>query len=67
MGISARTSATALPSPPALGRAVSRHRSVVRSVAARHGVINVRLFGSVARAEEEPDSDIDLVVDLPVA
>ena len=49
----------------ALGAVVRRHRSAVRSVAARHGAVNVRLFGSVARGEEGPDSDIDLVVDLP--
>lgn len=53
------------PPDTALGRAVRRHRSALRSVAARHGAINVRLFGSVARGEEEPDSDIDLVADLP--
>ncbi|MGH3990860.1 MAG: nucleotidyltransferase family protein [Pseudonocardiaceae bacterium] len=49
----------------ALGRALRRHRSAVRNVAARHGAANVRLFGSVARGEDLPDSDIDLVVDLP--
>ncbi|MGH3917626.1 MAG: nucleotidyltransferase domain-containing protein [Pseudonocardiaceae bacterium] len=59
--------ATRTVDPPdtALGRVVRRHRSAVRSVAARHGAISVRLFGSVARGEEEPHSDIDLVVDLP--
>ncbi len=51
----------------ALGRVVCRHRSAVRSVAARHGATGVRLFGSVARGEEGQDSDIDLVVDLPEA
>jgi hypothetical protein len=25
-----------------------------------------RLFGSVARADERPDSDVDLLVDVPV-
>ncbi len=53
------------PPDTVLGRVVRRHRGAVRSVAARHGAISVRLFGSVARGEEEPDSDIDLVVDLP--
>ena len=28
------------------------------------GVSNVRLFGSVARGDARPDSDIDLLVDL---
>lgn len=49
----------------ARGRALRRHRSAVRGVAARHGATNVRLFGSVARGDDEPGSDIDLVVDLP--
>jgi uncharacterized protein len=34
----------------------------IRQIAARHGASNVRLFGSVARGEERPDSDVDLVV-----
>jgi predicted nucleotidyltransferase len=34
-------------------------------VAARHGATNPRLFGSVARGQDEPDSAVDLVVDLP--
>jgi len=33
--------------------------------AGRYGVSNVRVFGSVARGEEDLDSDIDLLVDLP--
>lgn len=53
------------PPDTALGQALRRHRGALRTVAARHGATNLRLFGSVARGEEEPDSDIDLVVDLP--
>jgi predicted nucleotidyltransferase len=34
------------------------------AIAARHGVSRIRLFGSVARGEESPDSDIDLLIDL---
>jgi predicted nucleotidyltransferase len=33
-------------------------------VAARHGAGNVRLFGSVARGEDTPESDVDLLVDV---
>jgi len=44
-----------------LRRAIRRHRSV----AARHRGTNLRLFGSVARGDDEQGSDIDLVVDLP--
>ena len=34
------------------------------AVARAHGLINVRVFGSVARGEETDQSDIDLLVDL---
>lgn len=35
-------------------------------IAHRHGASNVRVFGSVARGEDGPDSDVDLLVDLDV-
>ncbi len=41
-----------------------RRRDTLLAIAARHGVSNLRLFGSVIRNEERPDSDIDLLVDL---
>jgi predicted nucleotidyltransferase len=34
------------------------------AIAARHHANRVRLFGSVARGDEGPDSDIDLLVDF---
>ena len=43
--------------------AQTRRDEVVR-IAARHGARNVRVFGSVARGEFSPSSDIDLLVDL---
>jgi predicted nucleotidyltransferase len=36
----------------------------VLETARRHGASNVRVFGSVARGEDGPESDVDLVVDL---
>lgn len=39
-------------------------REEVLRVAARHGAGNVFVFGSVARREEGPDSDVDLLVDV---
>ena len=39
-------------------------RSDIREIAARHGAGNVRLFGSVARGEARPDSDVDLLIDV---
>jgi hypothetical protein len=43
---------------------IRQQRDAIRLIAARHGASNVRLFGSVARGEERPDSDVDLLVDL---
>jgi uncharacterized protein len=43
---------------------VQARRDQVKAVAARHHGIRVRLFGSVARGEDRPDSDIDLLVDF---
>ncbi|HSK54088.1 MAG TPA: helix-turn-helix domain-containing protein [Jiangellales bacterium] len=47
-----------------LGRRVLRERRRLTEVAARHGASNVRVFGSVARGAEGPDSDVDLLADL---
>ena len=35
----------------------------IREIAARHGALNVRIFGSVARGESTPDSDLDLLIE----
>jgi predicted nucleotidyltransferase len=43
---------------------VDAKREQVMAVAMRHHASRVRLFGSVARGEERPDSDIDLLVDF---
>lgn len=48
-----------------LGRRLRRHRQRLLEIAARYGVTNVRVFGSVARGEDGDGSDIDLLVDLP--
>ena len=41
-----------------------RHRRPLLAAAARHGVSNVRVFGSVARGDARPESDIDLLIDV---
>ncbi|MBI3491218.1 MAG: nucleotidyltransferase family protein [Acidobacteria bacterium] len=41
-----------------------QQRQAVLELAARHGVRNVRVFGSNARGEDRPDSDLDLLVDV---
>lgn len=42
-----------------------QRRAEIDAVARQYGASHVRVFGSVARGEEGPDSDIDLLVDLP--
>ena len=44
--------------------ALRQMRSEILGIAQAHGAKNVRVFGSVARGEEGPDSDLDLLVDL---
>lgn len=39
-------------------------RDAILQAAARHGASNVRVFGSVARGDAAPDSDVDFLVDL---
>lgn len=48
-----------------VGRGLRRRRSEVLELADRHGVQVLGVFGSVARGEDRPDSDIDLLVELP--
>jgi predicted nucleotidyltransferase/DNA-binding XRE family transcriptional regulator len=47
-----------------IGRRLRRHRRSILAAAQRRGVSNVRVFGSVARGEDDEASDVDLVVDL---
>jgi predicted nucleotidyltransferase len=44
--------------------ALKAKRGEIRRIAERHGASNVRLFGSVARGEAQPESDVDLLVDV---
>jgi len=41
---------------------LKERRQEIIDIAAKHGVYNVRVFGSVVRNEDRPDSDIDLLV-----
>jgi predicted nucleotidyltransferase len=43
---------------------IRQKRQEILAIARRRGARNVRIFGSVARKEARPDSDIDLLVDL---
>jgi uncharacterized protein len=48
-----------------VGRRVRQHRHALVTIAAEHGISNLRVFGSVARGDDRPDSDVDLMADLP--
>lgn len=39
-------------------------RERILEIAAKHGAHHVRVFGSVARGEATPDSDLDLLVEF---
>ncbi len=47
-----------------VGELVKAKREDILKIAAKHGARNVRVFGSVARGEAGPESDIDLLVDM---
>ena len=47
-----------------LAQALRDHRRRLLDVARAHGVRKVRVFGSLARGESVPTSDVDLLVDL---
>ena len=43
---------------------VRSQREAILAIARRYGVRRVRLFGSVVRGEDRPDSDLDVLVDF---
>ena len=43
---------------------VDAHRSEIKHIVARHHGRSVAIFGSVARGDERPGSDIDFLVEL---
>lgn len=48
-----------------LGLLLAANRDAVGRVLGQHGIHDVSVFGSVARGEDGPDSDIDLAVEIP--
>lgn len=49
---------------PVLLQLLRDRSNEIAQVAASNGATNVRVFGSVARGEERPGSDVDLLVDM---
>ncbi|ELS00238.1 putative nucleotidyltransferase [Gloeocapsa sp. PCC 73106] len=46
-----------------LKRLLEEKREDIIEIAARHGAYNVRIFGSVARGEDNENSDFDFLID----
>ena len=40
-------------------------KDAIKALGSRYGARHIRVFGSVARGEERPDSDVDFLVELP--
>lgn len=47
-----------------LSDVLQEKRNLILGVAKEHGIQNVRVFGSVAKSEDGPTSDLDLIVDF---
>ncbi len=45
---------------------LQQQKSEIESLAQSYGAFGIQVFGSVARHEDKPDSDIDFLVDFPV-
>jgi predicted nucleotidyltransferase len=43
---------------------IRKKRQDILRIAAKHGVQRIRLFGSVARGEAGPDSDVDFLIEV---
>ena len=43
---------------------IEAHRTEILALAERHGVVDVRVFGSMARGDADVGSDVDLLVSL---
>lgn len=44
---------------------IREKRDAIFALGNQYGARHIRVFGSVARGEERPDSDIDFLVELP--
>jgi uncharacterized protein len=68
MGPTAQIASTPTPHPhpvPTLAF-LRQHRQTILQIFSRHGATNVRIFGSVARGEAGPQSDIDFLCEYDI-
>lgn len=47
-----------------LERIIQLKRKQILKIAGKHGIQNLRVFGSVSRGDSGPSSDVDMLVDL---
>lgn len=64
MSQGAQVGAVAAAASPTLDE-VRRRRTALLAAAAQYRAANVRVFGSVARGEAGPGSDVDFLIDMP--
>jgi predicted nucleotidyltransferase len=50
-----------------LKQVLLERREEILQIAAKHGAHNVRIFGSVARGEDDEKSDIDFLIDYDLS
>jgi len=43
---------------------LEKQRSKILSIARKHGVTSIKVFGSVVHGQESADSDVDFLVEL---
>ena len=48
----------------ALEPMLNEKRDEIKRIASKHGARNVRVFGSMARGDAGPESDVDLLIDV---
>lgn len=41
------------------------HKAAINTIARQYGARRIRIFGSVARGQEQSESDVDFLVDFP--
>ena len=47
-----------------LATIIEEHRNEILEIARRNGATNVRVFGSVARGEDDGESDVDILCEM---